>query len=511
MNSGWSILENVSDKRFFSKILIANRGEIAVRIIRACREAGISTLAVYSEADAGALFVRLADEAVPIGPAAASASYLQSGRIIETALQFGADAVHPGYGFLSENAGFARAVEAAGLTFIGPPADAIEAMGDKARARALMEASGVPVVPGWQGDDDDATLTAVAEKIGYPVLVKAAAGGGGKGMRVAQSAADLPDALAAARREAQHAFADQRLILEKYLPAARHVEIQVLADHFGRIVHLNERECSVQRRHQKIIEEAPSPLMTPALRAEMGRTAVAAAAAVGYANAGTVEFIVDPETKAFYFLEMNTRLQVEHPVTELTTGLDLVQLQLRVAAGAPLPETLDAGTTPRGHAIEARLYAEDVDAGFLPAPGPLLKFIPPEGPGVRVDTGVTSGDEISTHYDPMIAKIIVHAPDRPTAVRRLQTALRETVVLGVSSNLSFLQEVLAHPVYQAGEVTTRFIENQMNERPPLPEPPVEVLIAAALTGAHGASNSGNGETSPRYSPWQALTGFRTGM
>ena len=470
---------------------------------------GIRTLVVHSDADARGLFVRLADEAVCIGPAAAAESYLRVERILAVAREHGADAVHPGYGFLSENAAFAQAVQGAGLTFIGPPAEAIDAMGDKAQARELMSRSGVPIVPGWQGADEDDALAAAAGAIGYPVMVKAAAGGGGKGMRIAGTPADLPDALAAARREARNAFGDERLILERYLPDARHVEIQVLADRHGHIIHLNERECSVQRRHQKVLEEAPSPLMTPEMRRAMGQAAVAAAAAVGYTNAGTVEFIVDPLTRDFYFLEMNTRLQVEHPVTEMVTGVDLVQLQIRIAAGEPLPEALRGGVNPRGHALEARLYAEDTASGFLPAAGPLLKFIPPEGPGIRVDTGVVSGDAISTYYDPMIAKIIVHAPDRPAAIRRLQAALLETVVLGVSTNLSFLQDVLAHPVFQAGEATTRFIESHLSSPPVQADLPVEVLIGAAL--ANGAVKSGsNGPAPAGASPWITLRGFRVG-
>jgi acetyl/propionyl-CoA carboxylase alpha subunit len=469
---------------------------------------GVATLAVFSDADENALFVRLADEAVNIGLPPASDSYLNIEKIIETALQHEADAVHPGYGFLSENAAFARAVEAAGLTFIGPPPSAIDAMGDKAQARALMIRSGVPVVPGWQGEDDDAGLVNAAVEIGFPVIVKAAAGGGGKGMRIASTVDDLPDALESARREALHAFGDQRLIIEKYLPDARHVEFQVIADQHGETIHLNDRECSVQRRHQKIIEEAPSPLMTSDLRLAMGKTAVDAAKAVGYSNAGTVEFIVDPKSKAYYFLEMNTRLQVEHPITELTTGVDLVQMQIQIAAGAPLPKSIRNGLQPRGHAIEARLYAEDPAAGFLPAAGPLLTFIPPDGPGIRVDTGVTSGDEISTYYDPMIAKIIVHGPDRPTAIRRLQTALRDTVVLGVRSNLLFLQAVLSHPVFEAGEATTRFVENHLSGWQPDSAVPVEVLIAAALSKDQ-REKSGRTEKSPS-SPWLTLSGFRTG-
>ena len=502
-----------------TKLLIANRGEIAVRILRACREMDIRTVAVYSEADARALHVQLADEAVCIGPAPARESYLLSQRIIDAALQTNAQAIHPGYGFLSENAAFAQAVTDAGLIFIGPPASAIEAMGDKANARALMQKAGVPVVPGYQGDDQtDPTLTAEAAQIGYPILVKAAAGGGGKGMRIAQSPAELPDALAAARREAAHAFGDDRLILEKYLAEARHVEIQILADQHGNTIHLNERECSVQRRHQKIIEETPSPLLDEALRAEMGAAAIAAAQAVkaagsSYTNAGTIEFIVDPHTRQYYFLEMNTRLQVEHPITELTTGLDLVQWQIRIAAGETLPHSPPATRhpplPPLGHALEVRLYAEDPASGFLPATGPLLQFVPPTGPGVRVDTGFQTGDLLTTHYDPLIAKIIVHAEDRPAAIRKMQTALRGTVLLGLTTNLEFLQTVLARPIFQAGEATTRFIETHFPNWQPDPELPLEILIAAALANNPSPVSRLQSPDQP-YSPWTALTNFRLG-
>jgi acetyl-CoA carboxylase biotin carboxylase subunit len=521
----------------FSKLLIANRGEIAVRIIRACRELGIATVAVYSDADKDALHVRMADEAVHIGAAPAGESYLAIQRICESAIQRGADSVHPGYGFLAENAAFAQAVIDAGLVFVGPPPAAIEAMGDKARARELMEAAGVPVVPGIDSaiqrfsESANERMGGWANQIGYPILVKAAAGGGGKGMRIAENEGELEDAVAAARREAAHAFGDDRVILEKYLPEARHVEIQVLADHHGNTIHLNERECSIQRRHQKIIEETPSPLLDDDLRAEMGAAAVAAAQAVGYTNAGTVEFILDPGARDFYFIEMNTRLQVEHPVTELTTGLDLVQLQIRIAAGEPLeapgpgwgqdsPISLPSAPlragfahSPYGHAIECRLYAEDPAAGFLPAAGKLFKFVPPEGPGIRVDSGVVSGDVVSTHYDPLLAKIIVHAPDRPAAIRRMQTALRETVALGVRTNLDFLQAALAHPVFQAGEATTRFVERHLDGWAPDGEVPLEVLAAAALIENRESRIENRKlvlEGAELVSPWGALTGFRVG-
>jgi acetyl-CoA carboxylase biotin carboxylase subunit len=492
----------------FNKILIANRGEIAVRVIRACREMGVRSVAVYSEADRCALHVRMADEAIAIGPADPGQSYLSTERILEAARASGAQAIHPGYGFLSENAAFAEAVQAAGLVFIGPPAAAIRAMGDKGRARARMQQSGVPVAPGYQGPDDDAALAGQAERIGYPLLVKAAAGGGGKGMRVAENAADLAEAIGAARREAQHAFGDARLILERYIPHARHIEFQVLADVHGNVLHLFERECSLQRRHQKIVEETPSPFLDPDLRAEMGAAAVAAARAVGYQNAGTIEFIVDPASRAFYFLEMNTRLQVEHPVTELVVGVDLVQLQLRIAAGERLPFT-QAEVSQRGAAIECRLYAEDPANNFLPATGPLLRFIEPRGPGVRVDSGFTSGDEISLHYDPLVAKLIAWAPDRPAAILRMRAALAETVLLGVTHNGQFLQDVLADADFQAGEFYTTWVEEHFGDwQTPQCAVPPEVLTAAALT-QFGGPPQDEGRANA-FSPWRAGNGFRVG-
>jgi acetyl-CoA carboxylase biotin carboxylase subunit len=494
----------------FSKILISNRGEIAVRIIRACREMGIRSVAVYSDADAEALHVQLADEAQHIGAPEPSQSYLNATRIIQAALQAGAEAIHPGYGFLAENPDFCQAVLDAGITFIGPPPGAIRAMGDKAEARELMSAAGVPTVPGFQGSDADVDLLQAAGSIGFPALVKAAAGGGGKGMRIARHAAELPEALAAARREAAHAFGDPRLILEKYVENARHIEIQVLADEHGNTLHLNERECSIQRRHQKIIEEAPSPLLDADLRSRMGAAAVAAAEAVGYTSAGTVEFIVDPQTRAFYFLEMNTRLQVEHPVTELVTGLDLVQWQIRIAAGEALPLSQD-DVVPRGHAIECRLYAEDPANGFLPAIGPVLHFQPPEGPGIRVDTGITSGGTVSTYYDPMIAKLIVQADTRQAAIRRMQSALESTILLGVTTNLEFLQTVLAHPVFRQGAATTAFIDRHLSNWKPQDELPLAALIAAAFAGSQAAPlSTGNTPVQGHPSPWVRLKGFRLG-
>jgi acetyl-CoA carboxylase biotin carboxylase subunit len=495
----------------FKKVLIANRGEIAVRVIRGCRELGIASVAVYSEADKRALHVRMADEAVAIGPAPATESYLSIERILEAARASGAEAIHPGYGFLSENEAFAEAVEQAGLVFIGPPASAIHAMGDKGRARALMQQSGVPVVPGYQGQDDDVSLAQAAGEIGYPLLVKAAAGGGGKGMRVAEGPDELNEAIGAARREAQHAFGDGRLILERYIPRARHIEFQVLADAYGKTLHLFERECSVQRRHQKIVEETPSPFLDADLRARMGQAAVAAAAAVGYRNAGTIEFIVDPTTRAFYFLEMNTRLQVEHPVTELVVGLDLVQWQLRIAAGEALTLQQE-DLAQRGSAIECRLYAEDPANNFLPATGPLLTFVEPQGPGVRVDTGFTSGDAISIHYDPLVAKISAWAADRPAAIRRMQAALRSTVLLGLTHNGQFLQDLLADPDFLEGSVYTTWVEEHFGDwQPPQCSIPPEALVGIALAqlGSSSSGPTGAGQSGPNpYSPWRNANGFR---
>ncbi|HRQ82780.1 MAG TPA: acetyl-CoA carboxylase biotin carboxylase subunit, partial [Azospirillaceae bacterium] len=442
-----------------SKILIANRGEIACRVMRTARRMGVATVAVYSDADADALHVQSADEAHHIGPAAARESYLRGEAILDVARRAGAQAVHPGYGFLSENADFAEACAAAGIVFIGPPASAIRAMGGKSQAKALMEKAGVPLTPGYHGEDQDPDLLArEAARIGWPVLIKASAGGGGKGMKVATSADDFAAQLASAKREAAASFGDDRVLIEKYLEKPRHVEIQVFADSFGACVYLFERDCSIQRRHQKVIEEAPAPGLSSDVRRRMGEAAVAAAKAVGYVGAGTVEFLYDPATADFYFMEMNTRLQVEHPVTELITGLDLVEWQLRVASGEPLPlrqEDLQA----QGCAIEARLYAEDPDRDFLPQTGKLEHLgFPQPGPHVRIDAGVRTGDRISVHYDPMIAKLIVWDRDRPAAVRRLRAALAETQVVGLNANVRFLAGVAAHPAFMAAELDTRFIE-----------------------------------------------------
>jgi len=446
----------------FSKVLVANRGEIAVRVIRTLRSLGVASVAVYSDVDESAAHVLAADESVRIGAAAAAESYLSIDRIVAAAVACGAQAVHPGYGFLAENAAFARTCAAAGLTFIGPPPDAIEAMGDKIAAKARVAAAGVPVVPGAgaAGLSDDELMGQLNEGW-FPVLIKPSAGGGGKGMRVVSSLAEMPDALAAARRTAVAAFGDGTLLVERYVPAPRHIEIQVLADGYGNVIHLGERECSLQRRHQKVIEEAPSPLLGgaqgAARRAAMGAAAVDAARSVGYTGAGTVEFIVDGAAPDdFFFMEMNTRLQVEHPVTELVYGLDLVEWQLRVAARERLPFT--EAPPMNGHAVEARVYAEDPARGFLPTGGTVLALRSPSGSGIRVDSALAAGMTVTSDYDPMLGKVIAWGPDRDTALRRLDRALAETVVLGVTTNTGFLRTLLADPDVQAGRLDTGLVE-----------------------------------------------------
>lgn len=440
----------------FSTLLVANRGEIAVRIMRTARELGIRTVAVYSDADATAPHVRFADDAVRLGPAPVSESYLLGHKIIEAAIASGAQAIHPGYGFLSENAGFAWACDQAGLVFVGPPIGAIDIMGDKARSKRAMIAAGVPCVPGYQGDDQsDAVLRTAAQEIGFPVMVKAAAGGGGRGMRLVHRAQDLPGALKLARSEAQNAFGSGDLIIEKAIIRPRHVEIQVFGDRHGTIIHLGERDCSVQRRHQKIIEEAPCPVMTSDLRAQMGAAAVEAARAVDYVGAGTVEFLLD-QNGAFYFLEMNTRLQVEHPVTEAVTGLDLVAMQLKVAGGEPLGLRQEE-VAIRGHAIEVRLYAEDPNADFLPSTGPVKLWAPPQGTGIRVDAGIVTGGEVCPFYDPMVAKIIASGSTREEARRRLIGALGRSALFGPKTNRDFLIDALGRETFAAGAATTAFI------------------------------------------------------
>ncbi len=439
------------------KVLVANRGENAVRVIRACRELGIETVAVYSDADRRAPHVFEADEAVRIGPSPAAESYLVIDKLVEVALERGCDAVHPGYGFLAERAPFARAVTDAGLVFVGPPAEAIEAMGDKTRARTAMMEAGVPVVPGTAEPLKDAEDAAkVAAEVGYPVMLKAAAGGGGKGMRVVREADELAASYEAASREAQAAFGDGSVYVEKYLDGPRHIEIQVLADHHGTVLHFGERECSIQRRHQKMIEEAPSSVITPELRSEMGAAAVAAAQAVGYRNAGTVEFLY--QDGEFYFLEMNTRIQVEHPVTELVTGVDLVQWQLRVASGEEL-KLAQEEITWTGHAIECRITSEDPANGFLPSSGRIELLHVPGGPGVRWDGGIQAGDEVSLFYDPMLAKLVVHGPTREAAINRMLRALRELLVVGVETSVPFHKRVLREPDFRAGAIDITYLDH----------------------------------------------------
>jgi len=464
----------------YSKILIANRGEIAIRVARTAKAMGYRCVAVFSDADAAAAHVSTADEAARIGPAEPAKSYLSAERILEAAKKTGADAVHPGYGFLSENAVFVRACEDAGLVFIGPPADAVSAMGDKARAKRVMQQAGVPCIPGYEGEDcSDAGLISAANSIGFPIMVKAAAGGGGRGMRSVATGKELPGALKAARAEAENAFGTGQLIVEKAIERPRHIEIQIFADNYGNIVHFGERDCSVQRRHQKVIEEAPSPAMSSGLRKAMGAAATKAARAVGYRGAGTVEFLLDEEKK-FYFLEMNTRLQVEHPVTELISACDLVEWQLRIAAGEPLP-LRQHEISIDGAAIEARLYAENPYEGFLPAAGRVELWRPPEGPHIRVDHALATGQEISPHYDPMMAKVIAWGSSREDARRRLANALKETALIGVPSNKAFLIAALENKAFAAGVATTAFIAEQFPEVALIaPEPSAKAIALAGL-------------------------------
>ncbi len=499
----------------FDTILIANRGEIACRVIRSARRLGVRAVAVYSEADAAARHVRMADAAVCIGPAAARESYLNIERIIAAAKEMGAQAIHPGYGFLSENEDFAQACAAAGLVFIGPPVAAIRAMGSKSAAKALMEKAGVPLVPGYHGDNQDATfLAGEAARIGWPVLIKASAGGGGKGMRIVRAAAEFADALASCRREAAASFGDDRVLVEKYLERPRHIEMQVFGDTQGNVVHLFERDCSVQRRHQKVIEEAPAPGMTAGRRAAMGKAAVDAAKAVGYVGAGTVEFIVAADG-TFHFMEMNTRLQVEHPVTEMITGLDLVEWQLRVAAGEPLPLTQEQ-LSIRGHAIEARIYAEDPGKGFLPSTGRLVHLAPPaESLHVRVDAGVEEGDAITPHYDPMIAKLIVHGETRERACALMLQALAQYRVVGVANNVEFLSRLVACPAFAQADLDTGLIEREHDFLfASKAAPPREAWLAAALAELlreQAAADAAAQKDADPHSPWHRRDGWRVNL
>jgi len=483
----------------FTRVLIANRGEIAVRVARTLRRLGIEAIAVYSDADAGAPHVRASDRALRLGPAEPAESYLHVERVIDAALRSGAQAIHPGYGFLSERPDFARAVADADLTFIGPSPEAMALLGDKVAAKEAATAAGVPVLPGLTGAalaDDEIVAWAAEQEL--PLLLKAAAGGGGKGMRIVRALAELPDALAAARREAQGAFGDDRLFVERYVERSRHIEVQVIADTHGTVLHLGERECSLQRRHQKVIEEAPSPVVDPALRGRLGAAAVALARASGYVGAGTVELLAERDDPgAFFFLEVNARLQVEHPVTEAVTGLDIVELQLRVAAGEPLGLAQE-DVTLSGHAIEARLYAEDAAHGFLPSTGRVVAYRAPAG--VRVDSGIEAGTEVGSDYDPMLAKLVAHAPDRATAVAGLERALGELVVLGPATNGAYLRALLARPEVRAGELDTGLIERLGGEvAPPAHAPELPAVALAALLGAPATDD-----------PWDARDGWRIG-
>ncbi|MFI1563077.1 acetyl-CoA carboxylase biotin carboxylase subunit [Streptomyces sp. NPDC020490] len=493
----------------FDTVLVANRGEIAVRVIRTLRSLGVRSVAVFSDADADARHVREADTAVRIGPAPAAESYLSVERLLDAAARTGAQAVHPGYGFLAENAAFARACADAGLVFVGPPADAIALMGDKIRAKETVKAAGVPVVPGSSGSGlTDAELADAAREIGMPVLLKPSAGGGGKGMRRVRDAADLADEIAAARREARASFGDDTLLVERWIDRPRHIEIQVLADGHGNVVHLGERECSLQRRHQKIIEEAPSVLLDEKTRAAMGEAAAQAARSCGYRGAGTVEFIVPgDDPSSYWFMEMNTRLQVEHPVTELITGLDLVEWQLRVAAGEPLPFE-QGDLTLTGHAVEARVCAEDPARGFLPSGGTVLALREPQGDGVRTDSGLSEGTEVGSLYDPMLSKVIAYGPDRASALRKLRAALAGTVVLGVQTNAGFLRRLLAHPAVVAGELDTGLVEREAAGLV-TDEVPAEVYAAAALL-RQAALAPGGGESTGWADPFAAADGWRLG-
>jgi 3-methylcrotonyl-CoA carboxylase alpha subunit len=499
----------------FERILIANRGEIACRIIATCRRLAVEAIAVYSDADAGARHVRLADRAVHIGGSRPAQSYLRAEAIVQAARETGAQAVHPGYGFLSENAGFARALADAGIAFVGPNLAAIEAMGSKAQAKALMERAGVPLVPGYHGADQDAGhLAAQAAAIGFPLMIKAAAGGGGKGMRIVRGPEDFAAALESAQRESGSAFGDARMILERYVPTPRHIEFQVFGDRHGSIVHLGERECSAQRRYQKVLEETPSPFLDHDRRAAMGAAAVAAARAVDYVGAGTVEFIVGADG-AFFFMEMNTRLQVEHPVTEMVTGLDLVEWQLRVAAGEPLPLAQDQ-VGSRGHSIELRLYAEDPEQNFMPGSGRLQRLrLPAAEPGhVRIDAGVDEGDAVSIFYDPMIAKLIVWDRDRPAALLRLREALAACDIVGPKSNIAFLEALVRHPVVVEGRIDTGYLDRHLDEflgdAGPLPDAALLAVALADLLTAEATARTTALASGDPHSPWARADGWRLG-
>ena len=498
----------------FKKILVANRGEIAVRVIKACQEMAISTVAVFSDADRLSLHVQVADEAVGIGPPPAVDSYLDMDRIIQAAKKTGADAIHPGYGFLAENAEFARRCETEKIVFIGPNSGALELVGDKVRSRQTLEKADIPIIPGMKGIVKDiSAIKAEAKIIGYPVMIKASAGGGGKGMRVVFDEKQLTPALEAGMREAKSAFGDESVYLEKFIEQPRHVEFQVLADNHGNVVHLFERECSIQRRHQKIVEETPSQALDPDLRARMGETARKVMQVSGYNNAGTVEFLLDKD-KNFYFLEVNARLQVEHPVTELTTGVDLVHQQIRIAAGEKLSfgqEDLEQ----KGHAIECRIYAEDPHSNFLPSSGKILYFKEPRGPGIRHDCGIYSGWEVPIYYDPILAKLIVWAENRDVACRRMMKALDDYVILGVQTSIRFLRDLIEHPQFRNGETTTSFIQDHFADwtgEKDSDENQKLALLAAAFDSLQGTTSGRGFQTAKKeiYSPWLSLGKWRIG-
>jgi 3-methylcrotonyl-CoA carboxylase alpha subunit len=495
------------------RLLIANRGEIAVRIIQTCRELGVETVAIFSDADRRAMHVELADQAIAVGASPAPQSYLDISKVIQAARTSGADAIHPGYGFLSQSPAFAAATADAGLTFVGPPADVMSRMGSKIEARHLMEYAGVPVVPGAvPADQSDAALADVITRVGLPVMIKASKGGGGKGMRIVESAADAVARIQAARREAQAAFGDGTLYVERVISRPHHIEVQVMADTQGTALHVFERECSVQRRHQKVIEESPSPNVTPPLRRRLTQSAILAAQASSYRNAGTVEFLVDlsgtsRDDAPFHFLEMNTRLQVEHGVTEQVTGVDLVRAQLLVASGEPLPWR-QQDLMQRGHAIEARVYAEDPEQGFLPQAGRLLLYREPHIPGVRIDSGVREGDDISVHYDPLIAKVIAHAETRDLAIARLVAALRAFPVLGIVTNIPFLIRVLEHPSFTSGGIHTGFLDHEGAALADAGNEPMPPFVAAAMAAASATPAASSGPAAADWDPWSRLAGWR---
>ncbi|MCX6827402.1 MAG: acetyl-CoA carboxylase biotin carboxylase subunit [candidate division Zixibacteria bacterium] len=498
-------------KGLFKKILIANRGEIAVRVINACRLLDIPTLAIYSTADKDAKHTQMADEAVEIGPPSPRESYLNIDKIMETALANDCDAIHPGYGFLAENPLFPEACEKAKLVFIGPSTEAMRLLGNKVQSRIKMSTAGVPIIPGMKVVGSDIGMfEKAAKEAGYPVLIKAAAGGGGKGMRIVHRPEELQNAVEAARREAKNAFADDTVYLEKYIESPRHIEFQILADNQANTVHLFERECSIQRRHQKIIEETPSTALTPALRAQMGNAAVRVAAAAGYRNAGTVECLLD-KNGGFYFLEMNTRIQVEHPVTEMTTGVDLVVEQIRIAAGEKISEYVTK-SLQRGHAIECRIYAEDAENNFLPSSGKILYYEEPVGPGIRVDSGIAEGYTVGVEYDPILAKLIVHAPNRDLAIAKMINALKDYRILGIKTSRKFLIDILNHPEFKKGQTYTDFIEKNLSDRDIDLIPAVE--LAAAVSSAairRGPQTTSSIRKEKALSPWQTIGPWEIGM